>query len=724
MIRLGLDVGGTFADLAVYDTEQESFSQYKSLTTPDTADCAASCLQKAAEGHGLTLQEFLAKVDLFCFGSTHALNTVLTDRGSRVGILTTKGHRDSYFIAEMDRGGYHDIREASERTFVPLVERELVAEVSERIDFAGRVVVPLYEDEVRAKITALVEAGMEALVIGFLWSHRYPQHELRVAEIAREMYPELHVTAGSEITGTLGEFTRLTTAVINGYIGQRVEQQAASLEKFLRENGLAVPILVMQLLGGVAPLPEVVRRPVMLLKSGPAGGTVAAATVGAQLDLPNVVCLDMGGTSLDVSRIVDGEMQLNRGFAVRKHPIAVPGVEVASIGSGGGSIAVVEQAGSLARLRVGPESASSVPGPASYGRGGEEATVTDANLILGILNPEISLGGEIPLDLEKATEVLDEKVAGPTGQSVVEAAWGIYQVVTAQMADAVEDSLISNGLDPRRFALVSAGAAGSAHATAIASRLGIQKVVIPSFSPIFSAYGLMTTDIRHVYQSTDNTVRIELDGIADADFAKEAAYVSEKLRATAAHPLGLLEEESIAPENRSVSMFIDMRYSGQELNLEVEVPFATVEAGLDSEAFRAILDSWTSKYKRVYGEGAVWNEGAIELTNYRAVAVGRIPSPELKIDLDVARYEPEPSGERRIYLGEWFDAKTYSDSSLEAGAAITGPAIVEGNLMTTLIRPEEEAVVDPYGNLIVNLTPSRVHESSAISSSASTMVVS
>ncbi|MGE0068088.1 MAG: hydantoinase/oxoprolinase N-terminal domain-containing protein, partial [Solirubrobacterales bacterium] len=224
----------------MYDTEQESFSQYKSLTTPDTADCAASCLQKAAEGHGLTLQEFLAKVDLFCFGSTHALNTVLTDRGSRVGILTTKGHRDSYFIAEMDRGGYHDIREASERTFVPLVERELVAEVSERIDFAGRVVVPLYEDEVRAKITALVEAGMEALVIGFLWSHRYPQHELRVAEIAREMYPELHVTAGSEITGTLGEFTRLTTAVINGYIGQRVEQQAASLEKFLRENGLAV----------------------------------------------------------------------------------------------------------------------------------------------------------------------------------------------------------------------------------------------------------------------------------------------------------------------------------------------------------------------------------------------------------------------------------------------------------------------------------------------------
>ena len=178
MIRLGLDVGGTFADLAVYDSEQESFSQFKSLTTPNTADCAESCLLKAAEGHGLTLQEFLAKVELFCFGSTHALNTVLTDRGSRVGILTTKGHRDSYCIAEMDRGGYHDIREASEKTFVPLVERALVGEVSERIDFAGQVVVPIDEDEVRAQITSLIEAGMEALVIGFLWSHRYPQHEL------------------------------------------------------------------------------------------------------------------------------------------------------------------------------------------------------------------------------------------------------------------------------------------------------------------------------------------------------------------------------------------------------------------------------------------------------------------------------------------------------------------------------------------------------------------
>jgi N-methylhydantoinase A/oxoprolinase/acetone carboxylase beta subunit/N-methylhydantoinase B/oxoprolinase/acetone carboxylase alpha subunit len=706
MFRIGVDVGGTFSDLAVYDTSDDRVAEFKSLTTPDTVGCLSTCLGKAAEHFGFSLQDFLGQVELFCFGSTHALNTLLTDTGSAVGIITTKGHRDAYHIAEMDRGGYHDIREATESTFVPLVRRSRIVEVPERVDYAGTIVVPLDEEATTAAIRHLVEdEGVEALVVSFLWSHRSPGHERRAAEIARELYPDLHVTVGSEISGTLGEFTRLATGVINAYVGKRVDEQANGVNSYLQANGLQVPILVMQLLGGVAPLTEVVRRPVTLLKSGPAGGTVAASAIAKQMDESNVVCIDMGGTSLDVSRIVDGEIQLNRGFTVRGHPIAVPGVEVESIGAGGGSIATVEKAGGLARLRVGPESAGSRPGPACYGRGGEQPTVTDANLVLGILDAEVELGGEISLDVEQARRAIAAQVAEPLDQDVVEAAWGIYRVVTAGMADAVEDSLISNGVDPRNFSLMAFGAAGPAHASAIAARLGIGTVIIPSFFPVFSAYGLMTTDIRHVYNLTDDSVKIPVENATPELLDGHAEFVAGRLRDAAELPLKLLEEENVAQEDRDVALYIDMRYSGQELQLSVDVSYAEVLDGFSGAQLGAALDEWKAKYIRVYGEGAVWHEGTIELINYRAVGVGRIASPDLAARPDPESDATSATGERRrIYLGEWHDAAVHQAVKLVAGVTIEGPAVIEGALTTVLVGPGETAVADPYGNL--RITPS------------------
>jgi N-methylhydantoinase A len=563
--------------------------------------------------------------------------------------------------------------------------------------------VPLDEEAAADAVRRLVEEeGAEAVVISFLWAHRYPEHERRVGEIAREMYPDLHVTLGAEISGTLGEFNRLATAVINGYVGKSVDQQANALRDFLIPRGLKVPILVMQLVGGVAPLAEVVRRPVTLLKSGPAGGAVAAAAIAGQIGEPNVVCIDMGGTSLDVSRIVDGEIELNRGFTVRGHPVSVPGVEVESIGAGGGSIAVVESAGGVARLRVGPESAGSNPGPACYGRGGTQPTVTDANLVLGILDANVELGGEIALALEDARTALRETVGDPLGQSEEEAAWGVYRVVTAQMADAVENSLISNGVDPRNFALMAFGAAAPAHAGAISSRLGIETVIIPSFFPVFSAYGLMTTDIRHVYDLTDDSVRVPVDLASDTDLDSKATYAADKLRDVMAMPLALLENEGIAAEDRDVSLFVDLRYSGQELQMSIEVPQTALDDSWDGEALRKVIEAWQDKYLRVYGEGAVWHEGMIELVNYRAVGIGRIPSPPLTpgVDADDGAEELIPAhGTRRIYLGDWVDADVYRASELNPGWTAVGPAVIEGELTTVLVGIDETVTAGRFGEL-------------------------
>jgi N-methylhydantoinase A len=704
LYRLGLDIGGTFSDLAVYDTDSETFAEFKSLTTYDSVESVGRCLTKAAEAHGRTLEEFLAEVELFTFGSTHALNTLLTETGSPVGIVTTKGHRDVYHIAEMERGGHLDVREAVEKAFVPLIPRARILEVPERHDATGKVVAPLDEEAARTAIRTLVEdEGTEALVVSFLWAHRYPDHERRVGEIARSLYPDLHVTLGSEISGTLGEFNRLATAVINGYVGKSVDRQAAALREFLIPRGLTVPILVMQLVGGVAPLDEVVRRPVTLLKSGPAGGAVAAASIAEAIGEPNMVCIDMGGTSLDVSRIVDGEIQLNRGFSVRGHPISVPGVEVESIGAGGGSIAVLEQAGELARLRVGPESAGSNPGPVCYGRGGTDPTVTDANLVLGILDADVALGGEIALDLDGAKAALRERVGEPLGQSEEEAAWGVYRVVTAGMADAVEDSLISNGVDPRNFSLMAFGAAAPAHANAIAANLGIKTVIIPSFFPVFSAYGLMTTDIRHVYDVTDDSVRVPVDVASDTELDSKAAYAAQKLRDVMAMPLALLEEEGIAEDDRDVALFIDLRYSGQELQMSIEVPADAIQADWDGDALRAVVADWQEKYLRVYGQGAVWHEGLIELVNYRAVGIGRIPSPALTPAADSDADVASAGGTRRLYLGEWVDADVYRASELRPGWSATGPAVIEGELTTVLVGVGEVVTAGRFGELRITV---------------------
>jgi N-methylhydantoinase A len=370
-------------------------------------------------------------------------------------------------------------------------------------------------------------------------------------------------------------------------------------------------------------------------------------------------------------------MQLSRGFHILKHPITIPGVQIESVGAGGGSIAVLEEAGGLARLRVGPESAGSHPGPAAYNRGGDRPTVTDANLVLGILNADVPLGGEIALSVDRARDTIRTTISDRLGQDVVRSAWGIYQVITAQMADAVEHFMVSNGVDVRQHALMAFGAATPQHALAIASRLGCPKVIIPAASPVFSAYGLMMTDIRHAYEITDDSVRFPIDASGVA-----------------------VEEQEIDMAERELSLSIDMRYAGQELQLPVDLTSDFAEHGTVDE-LRATIDAWREKYAQVYGDGAVWSDGSIEVIHYRAVAVGRLDTASGGARNGAAAAStPTPTGTREVYLGRPLQAQVYAAADLVPGAEIVGPAVIDGELTTVVLGPEDRLSVDAAGNFV------------------------
>jgi N-methylhydantoinase A len=694
--RIGVDIGGTFTDLVVHDGRTDTIHQVKSVTSADGVTGVTNCLTKAAGIIGIDLAAFLGDVErVFCLGSTTGINTLLTRSGSKVGIVTTRGHGDAYHIARMRRAGGADIRSSAVDTFKPLVPRAQIAEVRERVDATGTVVIPLDEDECRAAIRRLVEdEQVDALAICFLWSHKATSHEQRAGEIARELYPDVFVSVGSELSGTLGEFSRLATAVVNAYVGRSVREQAETLSDHLRGLGLRVPILVMQTLGGVVPLSEAVRKPVTLLKSASAGGTVASVALASQLGDENVICMDMGGTSLDVSLVTYGEMHVTSDVTVAGHPLALPGVQVSSIGAGGGSIAVYEQRGSLGRLRVGPESASSRPGPACYGLGGSEPTVTDANVVLGIVSPDARLGGELPLRADLAHEAIAAKIAQPLGWDVLDAAWGIYQVITAEMADATERLLISKGFDPRQYSMMAFGAAGPAHAAAVAAILGIEKVVVPALFPVFSAVGLMLTDIRHAYNLSDDSVKVPT-AFADAPLDDAAAGVQDLLGKAARVPLGLLDEEGIPEDERELRLSMDMRYAGQLLELNVEFPAGDV----DGDGLRRILTEWSEKYRTVFGDGAVWSDGAIEIFNYRVVGIGRIDRPDIRW---AGGGGDSPCAEpRRVYLGEWVDARVLTFERAQDAGSIGGPALFESPLGTVLVGPGDRVDADSAGNLTI-----------------------
>lgn len=685
--HVGIDVGGTFTDICVANADG-AISVYKTPTTPDVATGVLDGLAIAAAAESLELSDFLAGVERFGHGSTVAVNALLQRKGVRTGLITTRGFADTLWIARMmamttgmppERITHYRRRQRPD----PLVDRALVAEVAERIDYRGDVVVPMSEHGARAAIQSLLDRNIEALAICTLWSFRNPTHERRLRDLAREMAPGLYVCASSDLVPVLKEYERTATTVINAYLGPVVHTYIGALREKLAAAGLKRDFFMLNSVGGVIPPDEASVKSVQLLGSGPSGGALASQTLARQLGEPNVLIADMGGTSFDAGLIVEGEFLIQTETSVGNINLLNPMIGIKSIGTGGGSIAM----GADGMLKVGPESAGSVPGPACYGRGGTRPTVSDANLVLGYLDPDAFLGGRMRLDRAAAEAAILTHVAEPLGMTLLDAAAGIRVVADQHMADLLRQTTLERGYDPRDFCLFAYGGAGPVHASAFGREAGVRAIVIPAGAPVFSAQGILAADMRLARQRSvlQRSAGNRADRAAGFDIPALATIFAE-LEAELRSAFAQYGVDGIETElRRSVAM----RYARQVH--EVPVPIiGTLNAASLVETFDRI-------YEHRYGSGTGSRAAVIEITNCQLQLIGKLPKFVLRVGdrpggLTVART-------RRVYIGHWVEAAVYDWPSLPLGAEFTGPALVDAPGTTVWVGPGDRARVDELGNL-------------------------
>lgn len=681
---VGIDEGGTFTDGVVIDDEGR-VGIFKTPSVPgDPSLGLFTCLEKAARSFGLSLNSFLASLRKLTYGTTVATNMLLEGKGARTGLITTWGFRDALPVAGIGRE-YLGIDLQVER-FPPLIPRSFIVEVQERIDRDGQVVTPLDLATVREAITFLEGKGAEAVAVSLLWSFKNPQHELGVREKLVEHNPKLYISLSCEVAPVMGEYERAATVVLNSLLGPPIRAHLQRLMGSLAERGLEIALLVMQSTGGVVPAEDAAAKPVTLLNSGPAGGVVAAKYLCELLGLPNAICIDMGGTSFDASLITEGHYSASLVSRAMNHNIFVPMIDISSIGAGGGSIAWLDMG---RRLKVGPQSAGAIPGPACYGRGGEEPTVTDADLVLGRLNPRYFLGGEMALDEGRARKAIEERIAQPLGMSLSQAAAGISQIVDAKMVDALRAVLVEKGVDPRDYVLVAFGGAGPVHASSLARELGIRTVVIPRLAPVFSAFGIVASDIVHSFSLS------EVMGLADP------GPINRNFQALEERGLGLLRREGLAAAEMATLRYADMRYTGQFHQVTVPVPGKQLAA----EDMAELVADFERKYQSLYGEGTLFPEAGLEIVTFRVEVVGRTPKPVIPGYPEAKGDASQALKERRAVFfkekGGFVSTPVFDGEKLEAGQRLPGPAVVEYAGTTAVVLPDQEAEVDPYLNLVL-----------------------
>ena len=683
--RIGFDVGGTFTDFVLLDTERGEIRLHKRLTTPeDPARCAISGLQALVEEAGLRLKDIAELVH----GTTLVTNALIERKGARLGLITTEGFRD---LLEMGTEQRYDIYDLFLRFPEPLVPRRRRQEVAERMDRDGCVVAPLDESAVRKAARQLRSQGVESIAICFLHSYRNPSHEKRAAEIVREEAPELSVSISSEVVAELGEYRRLVTTCANAYVQPLVAGYVTRLEDQLAELGFRGDLRLMHSAGGMLSPSAARAYPIRLLESGPAGGALATALFGRRAGQADVISFDMGGTTAKACLIEEGRAEIAPMIeAARVHrfkngsglPIKAPVIDMIEIGAGGGSIAWIDEVG---LLRVGPASAGAEPGPACYGRGGIAPTVTDANVVLGYYDPVFFLGGEMQLDRAAAERAI-ETVAAPLGLSVLEAAQGIHRIVVESMGDATRVHLAEKGKDPRRYAMVGFGGAGPAHAVEVARALGVKEVIIPPASGAASALGFLIAPL-----SFESVRSLPLTLAADGALAPIDAVLSDLEQ----EGRGLLREAGVSGQGVEVERLADMRLAGQMHEIAVKLPegaITTASLPAIGQAFRA---AYSARYTSVY-DGA-----AIEILNLRVRCSA--PAPDLKPAKSAAvAVGAKQKGARRAWFGGRFvEAPVYDRYALREGDCIGGPAIIEERESTTVVFPGDAARVDASGNLCI-----------------------
>jgi N-methylhydantoinase A len=675
VLVVAIDIGGTFTDLIGFDDAARRFVEAKSLTTPaQLGQGVIDCIRKS--------ELATAAIDELIHGSTIAINTLIERKGAKTGLVVTRGTRDVYIIGRGNRPEAYSLFFHRHR---PLVPRRLTREVDERLLSSGEVHVPLDRDGVAEACRALAAEGVEAVAVCFLHSYVNPGHERVAGDMVRAAMPRAYVSLSHEILREYREFERMSTTVVNAYIGPKVGGYVKELAASLGDIGFRGGLSIMRSNGGVMTPEIATARPAAMMESGPVGGIIASAQVGCALGFRNVISFDMGGTTAKASLVRDGEPTMAPGYYVggyaSGHPVMLPMIDVVEVGAGGGSIAWLDDVGAL---KVGPQSAGADPGPICYRGGGSEPTITDANVVLGRLDPDNFLGGEMKLDADGARRGVDEKIAAPLKMDTIAAAQAIVEIAIAKMSLAVREVSVAKGYDPRDFALVASGGAGPLHVVAIARELYIPKVVVPLFPSHFSALGMLLADERHDF------IRTFYCDLATVDFATLLKIYHEIVaQASATLRHGAHAQRQI---------HLDLRYVGQEFTLQVPVSVEAIAAG-DRAGIRAAFDAL---YEQRYAHHSP--EEPVEMVNIRLALIGKRPKPSFPRLAEGGG--ANPARERAVYFADARKAlpcPVYQRETLGAGIKIAGPALIQEHGTTTVLFAQDALTVAPSGELIITV---------------------
>jgi len=692
MIRVGVDVGGTFTDIVLERSAEGGEQQVvvtKVSSTPH--DQSEGVLQGILKVCGLAGVE-PGSIDAVFHGTTVATNMVIERSGAEVGMITTRGFRDILHMARHKRPHNFSLQFDVPWQSKPLVKRRNRIAVTERImPPTGEIAVPLAEDEVKAAAELFARRGLDAVIVAFLFSFLNNEHEQRAREIVKSILPAAFVSCSSDVVNTIREYERFSSAAMNAYIGPKTSAYLKSLEVRLRRNGIRAMVRTMQSNGGISTVENASELPIGLLLSGPAGGVIGGRWTGGNCGRDNIITIDIGGTSADISVIQDGELRIKnpRDTEVAGLPVLVPMIDIDAIGAGGGSIAYIDPGGAF---RVGPRSAGAVPGPACYAKGGEEPTVTDAQVVLGRMDPEHFLGGDLAIDASLSEKAIREHIAEPLGLSVEAAALGILKIVNNNMALAINANSVAKGIDPRNFSLMGFGGAGPLHSVSLAEAIFAKDVIVPVQPGITAATGLLVTDLQYEY--THSTLLI-LDKAGEAEFRKANDALDELV--TRANQQ--LEADGIPTAKRRFRQIAECRYVGQGFELRAEMP----NGRLTSASAAAINENFYNAHKQVYGHA--FRDQSCEIVTLRVVATVEVDTLKLPKLAKGGRQDP---GDAALYRrrtvfddGNAADTPRYAREKLLADDRISGPALIVQHNSTTLVPPGYLAAVMSYGDMLV-----------------------
>lgn len=705
MVRIGVDVGGTFTDLILVDESANKILVHK---VPSTTHDQSIGVINGIKDLCVKAQVNVQNIEYILHGTTVATNITIEGNGAKVGMLTTKNYRDILHIARHKKSENFSIQQSLPWQDSPLVKRRHRLPITEKLQAPdGRIRTPINEQEVRDAVERLKSEDVDVIIVGFLFSFLNDVHEKRAKEIANEVWPEIRVFTSSEVAPRIREYERFSTTAMNAFVAPKVNQYIDNLVGSLTEANVKGKLQIMQSSGGMASAEKATITPMNLLKSGPAGGVLAASWWGELSGIENIISVDIGGTSADISIIPENTPRMvnPRDAEINSYPVVTPMLEVDTIGAGGGSIAYVDAGGAF---RVGPKSAGSTPGPACYGQGGEDPCVTDANVVLGRLDPEQFLGGDLPLHPEKSAEAIRDKVADKLNMSVEEAAFGILKIINNNMALSIRENSVQKGIDPRDFALLAAGGAGPLHSIDLAETIDTDLVMIPNYPGITASAGLLVSDLKYHF----NASYIEkLDNFSE-EFIANLDNQLQKLEDQAANQL---MQDGINHQDIEFERIAECRYIGQGFELRVPIP----DGELTETSIEEIIAGFHAAHQQEYGHH--FPDNTVELISLDIVATGKTPSLQLPELEELARVNPKEAlmYERQTYFevdGEIKSMRTprYQREKLAANDRITGPASIIQRDSTTILPPDWEIVVSPHGTLLATPVDSKGNTSQAI----------